>query len=148
MDIVTDRITEDEPCYGWQEVNRVWPMPDGSHQNRRMRFIFVVRGDAIAKYVEDIGPAADFTEESQLGILADGDAGDTVAQVRFMADASRDDTTYQRIRQEFRESSTLISDAINEAEMNRKAIQNQSVFGPGGHTQRNGVPGYMKGRLR
>ena len=148
MDIIADRITEHEPCYGWAESNRVWPMADGTHQARRMRFIFVVRGDAIAKYVEDLGPASEYSDASQFYIMADGEGGDTVAEVRFMAGAHDDDATYERIRRELREGSTLIQDAVNEAEQNRKAIKNQSMFGPGGHTQRNGVPGYMKERLR
>lgn len=148
MDLITLSITEDEPCYGWQETDRIWPQPDGSQQNRRMRFIFVVRGDAIVKYTEDLGPASEFNENSQFAIMADGDAGDTVAELRFMAEASRDDTTYEKIRQELKESSTLIADAINEAEMNQKAIRNQSVFGPGISTQRNGTPSYLKGKLR
>ncbi len=55
-------VMDDEPCYLIYEINR--PAPD-SKGVRRYRHIQVARGDKLAEYIEDLGPAGNFKGPEQ-----------------------------------------------------------------------------------
>ena len=136
MRIITDHVHPDEPCYGLQEVDRLEPMPDGSSQWRRVQAVYVVRGDTIAEYMTDLGPSMLFQRVTQIKLLAFGE--ESVGELMDEADRTRYDDYAEKLRQEVKESSTLIQDFVEEKERNWKIIRNQSVFGPGITRQRNG----------
>lgn len=129
MKIITDKISRDEPCHGLLEVDR-----SVQGEMHRMQSVFVVRGDSIAAYETDLGPSSLFGERQ--AIFAMGD--ESVAFVMDWAERDRYDDTGRKLREELRESSTLIKDFIAEKEQNWERINNRSVFGPGINKQRNG----------
>lgn len=136
MKIVADRVHPDEACHGLVEVDRMTALADGSRQLRRVQEVYVVRGDSIASFAVDMGPADEFVNAAPIAIFSMGD--DTVGQLRDMAEKDRMDDTFKKLRDEVRESSTLIPDFLREKEENWERINNRSVFGPGITKQRNG----------
>ncbi len=127
MEILTDTLDDNEPCYGVMETTR-----DG----RRKQFVFVVRGDEIAKHVTDLGPVSLYDGVPELRLLGLGD--DTVGEMVYEANMTRYDDFERKLRQEVKESSTLVKDFLNEKDRNWAIIHNRSVFGPAQTTQRNG----------
>ena len=119
--------------------------PDYKSQ-RRYQIIYVVRNDSLAEYREDLGPARLF-DAPPFRILGGAQDGDrfyfehTVAELRDMADILRGDASnFKAKMRELQESSTLIKDAIDQFEERQQIINNRSVFGPTGATQRDGFP--------
>lgn len=130
---VTLWVHKDEPAWSIREVNLVRP-PD--YQWHRWQIVVVVRNDELAEYWTD------------LGLRHPGDAppceipslGEhTVAEVMDLAEHYRLQDVYfkQRLREQAA-ASTLIPDYLNQLEERWKIINNQSVFGPGYKTQRDG----------
>ena len=58
LEIGTNYILDDEPCFGLREEN--FQSPTGW---RRYRIYLVVRNDKLAKYQEDMGAAKDFKHD-------------------------------------------------------------------------------------
>lgn len=129
MKILTERVSRDEPCHGLTEVDR---MVNG--ESRRIQSVFVVRGDSIAAYETDLGPSSGFGEPQAIYGMGDED----VAFMLDWADRDRTDDTGRKLRDELRESSTLIKDFLAFKEANWEIINNRSVFGPAHTKQRNG----------
>jgi len=78
-------VSMDEPAVRLSETVRRVPNERGHSEDRRFMTIQVIRQDAIAEYVEDLGFASDFPGESFM-ILADPrPGGDTVGEVLDMA---------------------------------------------------------------
>lgn len=127
MEILTETLDDNEACYGVMETNR---------NGRRQQFVFVVRGDSIAKHVTDIGPASLYDGVPELRLLGMGD--DTVAEMVYEANMTRYDDFERKLRQEVKESSTLVKDFLQEKEENWERIKNRSQFGPNYTKQRNG----------
>ena len=138
MKIVTDRISPDEPCYGLAEMNRMLAMPDRSMQWRRVQAVYVVRGDAIAEYTTDLGPASAFKDVDEACIFSMGD--DRVGDLMEAAAYDRMDDTYKNLRDQVRGESTLLTDFITQKEKAAALINNRSVLGPLVSHQRNGFP--------
>lgn len=133
MKIVTDTIHPDEPCHGLTEKHE-WR----GEEYRRIQRVFVVRGDAIAAYETDLGPASMFSHCNDTLIFSMGD--DTVGQLMEEAEKDRHDAYWKKVSQELQEASSLIEDVLSYKEENWARIYNQSVFGPSHTKQRNGFP--------
>lgn len=85
----------DEPCFQLSEVNLQSGLPGVGW--RRYQFLYVVRGDKLAEYRQDMGPAGDFTapqfripggvQNEQTGYC---EILHTVGELRDIADDQRD----------------------------------------------------------
>ena len=137
MKIVTDHIFPDEPCYGMREQPRLVQIGKASEW-RWVQAVYVIRGDAIAEYTKDYGPAERFTHVTPMAMPSFGD--DTVAQLQEHFDKNREDNYWQRRSEEMLADSTLIADAIQHLEVEREVLRNRSVIGPVVSVQRNIVP--------
>ena len=86
LEIGTNYILPDEPCFTLSELDEMTPTG-----LRRVRNYFVIRGDKIAKYREDMGDAKDFKTD-QRRILGGVKIGEkiyiehTVNELREIAD--------------------------------------------------------------
>ena len=142
IDRTTETISPDEPCWGVIEQNRLMPMPDGSTQWRRMQIVLVNRGDGLAEYRTDLGNAFLWEAVPEQRLLSLGD--DRVGDVLDEAERGRHDDFGNKIKQEIKESSTLIKDFLQEKEENWERIRNRSQFGPAQVKQRNGFPNALR----
>ncbi len=136
MHIVTDYLLPNEPCYGAAQGPRLIPLPDGSQQWRWLEWVFVIRGDAIAKWEKDHGPAENFKGMTETRDPLDGEL--SVQEVQEMMVQDRTDHYWQDKLPELRAQSTLMKDAMDQLEERRAIIHNRTVSGPGGTRQRNG----------
>lgn len=139
MHYVTDSISPNEPCYGLWEGFEIAPVPgakNGAQDWRWIQKVFVVRGDTISKHVTDFGPADDF--EMITPIFIPNEGTDSVAVLQAMAEKNRHDTYWQTRAKEQLESSTLISDLIEQEQKIAAIIRNRTASGPYVTNQRNG----------
>lgn len=134
--ITTDFVHPDEPCYGGFEGPMMLSFPDGSQDWRWCQVIRVIRGDEKAEYLKDMGDSDDFELVTPIMIPSFGE--NTVGQILDKLERNREDTYWQTRAKEMQAESTLIEDHIRQWEQIHEVIQNRSVFGPGGHLQRNG----------
>jgi len=132
---ITLSVRPDEPSWGLDEQPRIIAFPDGSRRRRWLQRVKVVRGDKLAEFETDFGPAEDFDHIPPLFIPSFGD--DSVAQLQEMADNHRHDLRWVKRREETLTESTLIADILRQHEENREWIANRSQFGPAGAVQRN-----------
>jgi hypothetical protein len=126
-------ISPDEKAYALVEVN----LGIDYIGKRRIQIVYVNRGDELAEWRKDLGPADSFTS-NQFRIPAlwehtVGELWDIAEQQRLKEDE------WERFIQEEQQASTLISDWLTELEERNKLARNQSTFGPGYTRQRNGV---------
>ena len=138
MHIVTDRISKDEPCHGLTEGPVMQSSPKGGTQWRWIQRVFVVRGDTIAKFERDFGPAKDYDRIQPLMIPSFGD--DSVVQLQDLAEKNRHDDYWARRVDEMLAESTLVKDHLRQLAQNREIVRNRTHIGPGGMFQRNGYP--------
>jgi len=136
MRIITDYVLPDEACHGLLERDVIVSQANGSAELRRVQEVFVVRGDAIAAYQTDLGPASVWAKVMGEGIFATGEV--TVAEVMAEAEKDRHDQTGFKLKEELREGSSLVKDFLAFKEANFQIINNRSVFGPAYSKQRNG----------
>ncbi len=129
MKIVTDRVFPDEPCYGLAEMPRLV-----GGQPHWVQAVYVIRGDAIAEWTHDYGPAERFARIQPLIVPSLGD--DTVAQLQDVAERNRHDDYWARRSEEMLAGSTLIEQHIAQLERDRLEMRNRSVFGPAIAVQR------------
>ena len=135
MKIVTDHIFPDEPSWGLFEGPRNVPRKG----LRWVQVVYVLRGDSIAEYLEDFGPAEDFARAQPI-MLPSPDGCNTVAQLQECAEKNRHDAYWANRVDEMLHESTLITDHIRQLEQNRELVANRSLFAPTGHHRRNGYP--------
>lgn len=129
LDIVTTFLIPNEVCWGlWQ----------GPENGRWLEKLFVVRGDTIAKYVTDCGPASAF--EGIPVEVVPGDEETTVAEFRYEAERHRHSTFARDHLARVAAESTLVADVRRNREARRQYIKNRSVFGPFHTVQRNIYP--------
>lgn len=139
MHYVTNTISPNEPCYGLWEGFEIAPVPgapNGAKDWRWLQKVFVVRGDMIAKYITDFGPADDF--EMITPIFLPNEGTDSVAVLQAMAEKNRHDTYWQTRAAEQLAESTLISDLIEQEAKIHEIIRNRTTSGPYQTNQRNG----------
>lgn len=140
MHIVTDCVFPDEPCHGLAEGPLAMPRPEGPGMRPRwVQRVFVIRDDAIAKYIWDIGPVEDY-EDRCSPIIMPSFGENTVAELQAHAERNRHEDKYIRRRDEMMAESTLVDDAIAEVERRYRAKSNRSVIGPHVSVQRGGWP--------
>lgn len=137
MHIVTDRLLPDEPCYGLFEG------PKGSRWIQRL---FVIRGDAIAKYETDMGAADLFPGIPPLLMPAEGE--ESVATMQWWGDMHRADQRWERRLAERKAESTLIADIVRQAEQIHHIINNRSSYGQHVAVQRIGYDRQERRRRR
>ncbi len=114
------------------------PNPHGKGMRRRwVQRVFVIRDDAIAKFVMDIGPAEDY-EDRIIPILLPCFGEHTVAEFQEEAVRNRHETKYMRRRDEMLAESTLVEDAIAIVEQRYLQKSNKTLVTPSGMTQRDG----------
>ena len=126
---------KDEPCYGLSEQSLIMAFSDGSRQRRWVQKVKVVRGDALAEFTTDYGPAEDYEHIPPLFIPSFGD--DSVAQLQELAENHRHDMRWEKRRKELQAESTLIKDILQREEEGREWVVNRSHFGPKLSVQRN-----------
>lgn len=126
MKIVTPVVHPDEPCYSLRE---------GPRGGRWVQAVYIIRGDAIAEWTKDYGPAEDYERIQSLIIPSFGE--NTVAQLQEWAEKNRHDDYWARRSDEMLAGSTLIQDVIRQDEECRQQIRNRSVIGPHFTRQRN-----------
>ena len=122
-------VHKDEGCYGLFE---------GPRQGRWVQVIRVVRGDRLAHYTLDLGPAEAYDGVTPLLMPSYGD--DTVGQLQAHAEKNRHDTYWAKRREEMLAESTLIPDILRQEEQLLQVKANRSAFGPGRSVQRNVYP--------
>lgn len=127
--------------YDLDANERVWRLSEmnftraPSYQPRRYQIILVNRNDRIAEWWYDLGPSIAFTaSQFTFPMLWEH----TVAEAQEMAETKRHDDYWLKFLAEKKSESTLLIDAAEQRDEHRKVIANQSVFGPGGHKQRDG----------
>lgn len=135
MHIVTTGILKDEPCWGLTEGSALLPNPEGGTHHRWVQRVFVVRGDTIAKYETDYGPAENFSHIQPLMIPSFGE--NRVADLQELADKNRNDDYWAKRRAEMLAESTMIADVIRQDEEMKLQARNKSVIGPYFRRERN-----------
>jgi hypothetical protein len=134
MRIATLAVHEDEKAWRLSERNAVRPPGFKLH---RYQVITVVRDDNLAEWWHDLGPAERFiAPEFEVPSFFEH----SVAELREIAGLQHRDAGphWQQFMAEKAAESTLIPDFLEYVEENWKRIRNESTFGPGGATQRNG----------
>ena len=129
----TNVISPDEKAWLLRERNLVRPP---HFQLHRYQIVKVVRGDTLAEWWNDLGPASQFTgpELEIPGLLEE-----TVGSLWDLADHYRLGEDYwQKRSAEIGAESSLITDWTNQVEERQRIIHNRSAFGPGVRKQRNG----------
>ncbi len=126
MKIPTPIVHPDEPCHGLFE---------GPREGRWIQQVFVIRGDAIASWTHDYGPASDYKGVQQMMMPSYGE--NTVAQLQEWADKNREDTYWYDRMKTIKGESTLIADVLRQDEEKKLQIRNKSVIGPYVTTERN-----------
>ncbi len=129
MHIVADWIHKDEPCHG------LWEGPKGGRWIQR---VFVVRGDAIAKFETDYGPVADWPDATEIIYPSFGE--NSVGQLQELAERDRHSDKWVKCGRERLAESTLIKDILRQEETLIDVKANRSHFGPGVSIQRNDFP--------
>jgi hypothetical protein len=122
----------DEPAWLLRETNE---LNKSKRSLRRYQRIWVNRNDELTVFAKDLGAASDFTYP-ELQIPAEW--VHTVAELQEIAEQVREGTDVQELIEERQSESTLVQDWLDQVERRRKVVQNHSVFGPSGKSQRNG----------
>lgn len=144
MKIIATSVHPNEPCYGIYEGPRLTHMPDKSTEWRWVQRVYVVRGDAIAEYSRDFGPAKDFESVTPLLMPSFGD--DSVAQLQYWAEKNRQDDYGQKLLERYQAESTLIRDVLRQEEEILAIKANRSILGPNLNRQRNSFPSQTASR--
>ncbi len=129
MQIITTQIHPDEPAYG------LW---EGPKNGRWIQRIFVVRGDAIAKWTKDYGPISKWPDAVEIMYPSFGE--NSVAQLQELAERDRHSDKWAKRGRERLAESTLIADILRQEETLIDVKANRSHFGPGVSVQRNDFP--------
>lgn len=134
---VTDTVHPDEKAWRLKEIN-LPRMVGKAQEMHRIQFVWVARNGVVMEWSQDLGRSDGYTSPG-LDIPAIWEH--TVGELFDIAEEARLGNNYwQRWTAEQESESTLIPDWINQVDEQSKIIRNQSVFGPGGHRQRNGFP--------
>lgn len=129
MKIITRRVHPDEPCWG------LW---EGPKKGRWIQRVFVIRGDAIAKWTKDYGPITKWPDATEIFYPSFGE--NSVAQLQELAERDRHSDKWAKRGRERLAASTLIPDILRQEEQLIHVKANRSQFGPGISVQRNDFP--------
>ncbi|MDZ4250917.1 MAG: hypothetical protein U0990_12650 [Candidatus Nanopelagicales bacterium] len=136
MKIITQTVSPDEACHGLFEGPKTRKDLLGRDVERWVQQCFVIRGDAIACWEKDYGPAEDFAGVTPLLMPSLGE--NSVAQLQYFAEKNRNDDYWTKRSEEMAQASTLIQDHIRQIEIDHEIIRNRSIFGPAISVQRGG----------
>lgn len=100
--------------------------------------LIVMRNGAKMGVVIHHGPNTDYSGKIPPMYVPSLEGENPVGLMMQMSEEHRHDLRWWRKTEEYRQSSTLIKDAIRQDEQDRLTIRNQSVFGPHVVKQRNG----------
>ena len=114
------------------------PGLNGATERRWLQDVKVIRGDRIAHYVVDFGPAENFEQIPPLIVAGVGE--DTVAEAQETAERHRHDLRWWKHQEERLAASTLIADNIRQLAIDAAVRHNRSQFGPAVSVQRGGYP--------
>ncbi len=129
MHIIATHVMKDEPCWG------LW---EGPKNGRWIQRVFVVRGDAIAKFETDYGPMTKWPDAVEIMYPSFGE--NSVAQLRELAERDRHSDKWAKRGRERLAESTLIQDILRHEEALIDVKANRSHFGPGISVERNDFP--------
>ena len=138
MHIVTDHVVPDEGCWGLAEGPMQMPHGAG-FQRRWVQRVFVIRGDAIAKHMIDLGPAEDW-EDRASPLLMPSWGENTVAQLQEHAELNRNQSRYLDLARQQLAEATLIEDSLAGLEQQHLAKSNRTLIGPHVFSQRGDYP--------
>lgn len=129
---LTGSVGLDEPVFLY--VERAMREPAGD-VDRRYQVFVINRPDGPVEQRRDMGPAIEWASHD-FDILCLNEH--TVSEVEDMAERIRADGNeeYEEQRGELMQENTLIEDAIADAEQKYLALNNRTIIGPGGMTQR------------
>jgi hypothetical protein len=124
-------VSPDEPALRLEELN---VQGINGQKMQRRQFIHVIRDDKRAVWSEDLGDADSFfTPPFSIPSLLEH----TVAELREIADQLRESKESVNRVDELSEASTLIKDAIDQAEERTLKMRRVSVNGPSITVERN-----------
>ena len=129
MHIIAVTVYPDEPCWG------LW---EGPKNGRWVQRVFVIRGDAIAKYETDYGPISKWPDATEIMYPSFGE--NSVAQLQEMAERDRHSDKWAKRGRERLAESTLIQDILRQEEALLNVRANRSIIGPAITVQRNDFP--------
>ena len=119
MKIPTLMVHPDEECHG------LW---EGPRKGRWIQAIYVIRGDTVAEWTHDYGPASQYKDIQPIMMPSYGE--NSVAQLQEHADKNREDTYWADRVKTMKGESTLIADVIQQDEEMKLQIKNKTVIGP------------------
>lgn len=129
MKIVTLSVHPDEECWGLRE---------GPRRGRWIQAVYVIRGDAVAEWTKDFGPAKDFKNATEVIYPSFGE--NSVGQLQELAERDRYSDKWAKRGKEQLAESTLIADILRQEEVLLEVTRNRSHFGSGVSVQRNDFP--------
>ena len=127
--IITQIVHPDEPCWGLRE---------GPRHGRWLQAVYVVRGDAIAEWTKDYGPAADFKNSTEVIYPSFGE--NSVGELQELAERDRHSDKWAKRGREQLAESTLIADILRQEEVLLEVTRNRSHFGNAVSIQRDDFP--------
>lgn len=132
-DILTDYLEPNEPFESfWQG-----PVMRGPGKGRWRVYVWVIRNDKVAKFIQDVADATLFAHVPQEFIPGDGET--TVSEVLHEAERFRSDTKWANEHiARLKEESTLFSDVQENWQKRQALIRNRTIIGPYFQYQRNG----------
>lgn len=139
LSLVTTAVDPNEACHGCREGPHYCEI---HHRRCWIQRIFVDRGDRLAYFETDFGPAENY-EDSIQPLIMPSFGENTVAEMQFWFDKNRQDTYWADYSAELQASSTLMVDIVEQMQQIERARLNKSTLGPYQTTQRNG---YAAGR--
>lgn len=90
-------------------------------EHHRWQIIYVGRGDHIYEFPRDLGRSSDFPGIGGFILLSGGE--DSVAALLDMADVERGENRIKSVLDEAKETSTLVTDAIELLEQKRELVK-------------------------
>jgi len=129
----------DEPVYAVQEG-----YGQGDGERHRFQVMLIPRGNVLASFWTDLGPASDFDMNVEGTVYQAPPyhqivlAEHSVAECRYMAEQGRMDDFAIRMLHEQVNESRLFEEYARLIEEDMALVRNRSTFGPGGQITRNG----------
>jgi hypothetical protein len=111
---------------------------EGPKKGRWVQRVFVIRGDAKARFETDFGPTSDFPDAVEIMIPSFGE--NSVAQLQELAERDRHSDKWAKRGREQLAESTLIKDILRQEEALLNVRANRTIIGPAITVQRNDFP--------
>ena len=135
MHIITTFLIPDEPAWAYFTGPKTMPGYSDEENPRMIEQVFVIRGDAIAKYERDLGLADSFGYVPPMFMPSFGE--ESAASLQWHGERHRNEDKWSKRIQEYKETSTLFEDVLRGEEQRLKFIRNKTSLGPIVNVQRN-----------